>query len=52
MIKGAKIYQNVVGLFIACLELNVWVKQYNELSEFCCLSLSDPTSWNEFQLAI
>ena len=28
------------------------MKQYDELSAFCCLSFSDPTSWGKFKLAI
>jgi hypothetical protein len=46
-------YQPFEGLYISCLEyLNVWVKQYDELPAFCCLSLSDFTSQGAFQLAI
>lgn len=45
--------QHKEGLYISCLiYLNVWMKQYDELSAFCCLSLGDPTSWGKFQLAI
>jgi hypothetical protein len=45
--------QQVEGLHISCIVyLNVWMKQYDELSAFCCLSLSDPTSWGKFQLSI
>lgn len=45
--------QHVEGLHISSIVyLNVCMKQYDELSTFCCLSLSDPTSWGKFQLAI
>jgi hypothetical protein len=45
--------QHVEGLHISCIVyLNVRMKQYDELSAFCCLGLSDPMSWGKFQLVI